>query len=459
MGVCQSKVNNCQIVDENSIVAHRKSNQDLMLKKDEELMEENHNNNYPNVSILKLKSAPPVPDSQAIHHIDAKVGTSDGLLSAATPNSKTKEKLCFKAYAKNGVVFVKIMNYADIESRRMDMDRDATFYDGYARDEYSIQYKLPSKSQWDSITLTSISSGFYNGSFRFRLPVKLYSFEIKLKIKCDINCYKWSSRLQDYYFREGECKGSKTVRLKVKPYSFDESLKEIRSNDMMRVRRETRERANRSQQLTILRNKFDGIVFETFSMGAALKCMVGKVDHHSAKGDIIKGINTGLKRVFTSKSERYLIGFQIFKYCEVPDYDYYIQCISSKSYVELTYAWNEYLALGPKLYAKDRSEYKNGYHPQKLLFDTYSKESIFKCHICETRIKWFDYIFVCGCNEDDECGSHRYCVLCLYIISLQYQKLNGCLMEILDESINKYLIDEIVSFCLGECKVKQLKLT
>ena len=462
MGVCQTKNNNPEIVNQNSIVSHNESNKVLMLKKGEEEKSQNDDNNNQSVSILKLKAAPPRHQSQAVHHVP-KVRTRNGLMSVWNSNSKTKVRLFFKAYGRNGVIFVTITNWTDISSR-LDMNWVGDLcLGGYVQDIYFIQFKLPSKSQWDSFTLKPDepdSDALYNHSFRFRVPVELYSFEIKLKIKCNIQWKKSGSMYQDYYIKHDECMVSKTVRIKVKPYSF-ESLKGIGSNDMMRVRKETRERMNkdgRNESELYRRDQFDGIVFETFSMGSALKCMVGKVDHHSVKGDIIKGINTGLKGVFESKSERYFIGFQIFKYCEVPDYDYYIQCISSKSHVELTYAWNEYLTLAPKLYHEDKMGYGNGYHPQTLLFDTSTKESIFKCHLCETRIKWFDYIFVCGCNEDDQFGAHRYCVLCLYIIYLQYQKLNQCVMDVLDGSIDKYLIDEIVSCCLGDCKVKQLKI-
>ena len=82
----------------------------------------------------------------------------------------------------------------------------------------------------------------------------------------------------------------------------------------------------------------------------------------------------------------------------------------------------------------------------------------FTCDICRCETSRYDWMYHCVAEH-----SHDYCASCIYSIISQYKEmkefLNECLDDLLlnEDSVDKYLIDNIVAFCVG--KVSKFEIT
>ena len=69
----------------------------------------------------------------------------------------------------------------------------------------------------------------------------------------------------------------------------------------------------------------------------------------------------------------------------------------------------------------------------------------YSCDICRCEVSLLEFMWHC---QDKEC-THDFCLSCVHSMVQQYDEMQRFLMEILNDTLNKDIVEEIVKLCVG----------
>eukprot|EP01084_Bolivina_argentea_P115668 205655_1 len=133
-----------------------------------------------------------------------------------------------------------------------------------------------------------------------------------------------------------------------------------------------------------------------------------------------------------------LVSINIYQFVFEKEYNYRIKCLFDDYILFCVQQWSFEIGRTIKK-IKMGKEFKN---PQTN-HDSFG----YSCDICRVETSWYEYVYICKCEE------HAFCLSCIHSNVMQYKQMKPLISDILNGVLDDNTVEVIVMFCVG--KVRQ----